>query len=105
MKYWQLQVCLANELNIFEKYIGEFDIIKRGQEIVPENIVLQALSDSKENLIILSNNYLRSSTTSDLFFKESNNKIIKTIKILEAYKRYGEIITEVFDYGSVELKQ
>lgn len=34
---------------------------------------------------------------------EMKCNIIETITILEGYKRYGDKITEVFDYGSLDL--
>ena len=34
---------------------------------------------------------------------EMNCSIIETITILEGYKKYGDKITEVFDYGSLDL--
>jgi hypothetical protein len=95
MKYWQLQACLSNDLNLSKKYLNEIDMIEKGQDLVPENSILEAFSESKEKFIILSNGYLRSDKTSEMFLSESNNKII------EAYKKYGDIITEVFDYGSL----
>lgn len=103
MKYWQLSVCLSEEKELRKKFLGDIDVIKYGRDDVPEQITLDALSKSNEKFFVLSNNYLRSSNTKENTLKEMKNDIREIISILEGYKRYGEKITEVFDYGSLDL--
>lgn len=103
MKYWQLSVCLSEEKELHKKFLGDIDLIKHGRDDAPEQIIVDALSKSSEKFFVLSNNYLRSSNVKASILAEMNCSIIETITILEGYKKYGDRITEVFDYGSLDL--
>jgi hypothetical protein len=103
MKYWQLSVCLSEEKVLREKILGDIDLIKHGKDDAPEQITIDVLSKSNEKFFVLSNNYLRSSNVKASMLAEMKCSIIETMTIIEGYKRYGDKITEVFDYGSLDL--
>ncbi|PTT77865.1 MULTISPECIES: hypothetical protein [unclassified Chryseobacterium] len=101
MKYWQLAACIAEEKEIFNQYLGSIDLIKYGRENISEDIVHEAFLKSKVKMFITSDNSLGLNYND--YLKKINCNIIETLTILEAYKRYGDKITEVFDYGSLNL--
>lgn len=102
MKYWQLAACLASEKEIYKEYLGNYDLLFEGRNEVSDKIVRESLAKSKMKYFIISNNTLRLDLSDSL--KETGLEVLKAIPILEAFDRFGgDVITEVFDYGSYNL--
>lgn len=97
MKVWQLLACLGHEDHIRNKYFKGIDIIARGKDELDESIVISALSESTTKLY-RNGDWLR-------LFGNNNDPISQLYTILEAYNEFGgNAITEVFDYGCVQVK-
>lgn len=96
MKKWQLAVCLENEDNLLKQAIGQENLVEKGREEIDEQIIINALGQSKKQFYITNDN--------NLVLYDESIKNTEKISIKDAYVKYGgDIITQVFDYGSCKI--
>ena len=96
MKLWRLLNILSEEKSIYDTYFSKYTDF---QLDAPEDVILQALADSKIKFYVNNDRILRLVKTED-----NNLARLKILNILEAYKIFGgEALNEVIDYGSYRL--
>ncbi len=101
MKLWQLLAVL--EKSISDKYFATLDPVANGRTDIDENEVLAALSESKLEYYVTSDNYLRL-MPEDPYALSHGKTIVEILSVLNTYKKFGaNAITEVVDYGCYEL--
>lgn len=107
MKKWQIAV-LVEEQSIINQYFNSPITHLNGQDLVSDELVCEILLELNIYFYIVDitgRKILRLMPIDVYFLQDFKYKILeKDIHILTAYKKYGEIITEVFDYGSVDVE-